>query len=65
MLRLTLDTLDEEIKLQNLLLVNYYAPWCGYCQTLQAVLDEVAQTLSESNVQVAIKNIYLILVVDV
>ncbi len=50
MIRLTGETLYEEIKLQPLLLVSYYAPWCGYCQVLASMLDNIALQLHAQNI---------------
>ncbi|CAG5125484.1 unnamed protein product, partial [Candidula unifasciata] len=44
-----------ELRNQGLWLVEFYAPWCGYCKKLEPVYKEVATVLQQlqSPVQVA------------
>lgn len=33
--------LDEELKKENLLVLDFYADWCGPCKSLSPILDEL------------------------
>ncbi|KAI9301273.1 thioredoxin-like protein [Cunninghamella echinulata] len=44
-LTLTDLTFDEIINNHHLVLVQYYAPWCGYCKALAPEFKEAADTL--------------------
>ena len=51
-LYLTDDTFEEEvIKSSNLVLVDYWAEWCGPCKMIAPILEEIA---SEYNGKVTI-----------
>eukprot|EP00794_Sanderia_malayensis_P003727 gene3727-4248_t len=45
---LTSETFDEYAKDKDDLLVMFYAPWCGYCQSMKPAFFEAAKVLSES-----------------
>jgi len=42
---LTDDTFDETINSNDLVFVEYYAPWCGHCKSLAPIYEEVATEL--------------------
>lgn len=44
---------------QDLVLVAFTVPWCGYCETLAPVLDHVAKSLHDQNVSAKIAKIDL------
>jgi len=39
------DTFDDAIKSNELVFVEYYAPWCGHCKQLAPAYEEVATEL--------------------
>lgn len=48
--------LNEKIKSNEKLIVEFWAPWCGPCQMMKPVFEKVAST-NESNVQMYTMNI--------
>jgi thioredoxin len=48
--------LNEKIKSNEKLIVEFWAPWCGPCQMMKPVFERVAST-NESNVQMYTMNI--------
>jgi len=48
--------LNEKIKNNEKLIVEFWAPWCGPCQMMKPVFEGVAST-NESNVQMYTMNI--------
>ena len=53
MVPLTTDNLAEILSSENIVLVNYYAPWCGHCETLSPILDDVAREAFELELSVS------------
>jgi thioredoxin 1 len=48
----TLDTKnfeEEVLNAQKLVLVDFWAPWCGPCQQLGPVIEELATELEQEN----------------
>lgn len=41
---ITDETFHHEVKKDGLVLVDFWAPWCGPCKMLAPVLDELAAT---------------------
>ncbi|KAL9974978.1 hypothetical protein ACROYT_G012090 [Oculina patagonica] len=48
-----LDDRFAELKNDGSWLVEFYAPWCGYCKKLEPIWSEVARTLQGSPITVA------------
>ena len=45
---------QEIIKSNKLILVDFYAPWCKPCSSLQAILEEVQNDITDSELIVQI-----------
>jgi len=43
----------SEDQSKDLVLVEYYAPWCGHCKNLAPVYDELAKAYKDANVVIA------------
>lgn len=48
-LTLTDQNFDEEIK-AGLVLVDFWAPWCGPCRMLGPVIEEIAEEISDCKI---------------
>lgn len=54
-LELSDETFDQTINSANLpVLVDFYAPWCGHCNTQSPIIEDLAQELADSAVIVKI-----------
>jgi protein disulfide-isomerase A1 len=49
--QLTQETFDEFIKSNQLVLAEFFAPWCGHCKALAPEYEEAATLLKEKNIQ--------------
>ncbi|KAK4648453.1 protein disulfide-isomerase precursor [Podospora pseudopauciseta] len=47
------DTFDDFVKANDLVLAEFFAPWCGHCKALAPEYEEAATTLKEKNIKLA------------
>ncbi|KAI0136471.1 protein disulfide-isomerase [Xylariales sp. AK1849] len=47
------DTFDEFVASNNLVLAEFFAPWCGHCKALAPEYEEAATSLKEKNIALA------------
>ncbi|KAL4075823.1 thioredoxin-like protein [Scleroderma citrinum] len=50
---ITQETFETTVNLEPLILVEYFAPWCGHCKALAPHYEEAATILKENNIKLA------------
>lgn len=51
--QLKTDTFDDFVKTNDIVLAEFFAPWCGHCKALAPEYEEAATSLKEKNIKLA------------
>jgi len=54
---LTDHNFDRTVTDHSPILVEFYAPWCGHCQRLEPIYEQVAETLAEKQFRASLAKI--------
>jgi len=54
----TKDNFDEEVlKSNELVFIDFWAPWCGPCRAMSPVIKELAEEMSDKKVKIGKLNV--------
>lgn len=51
-IKLTKDNYEKEIKDKGIVIVDFYATWCGPCQMLSPILEDLSKTYKVCKIDV-------------